>query len=180
MADASGKRVAVLVDNYFEEDEFTGPIAALRDAGARVEVIAAGPQDGEVQALRHVDKGGSYKIDKTLDKASLDDYDAVVLPGGAVNADHLRMQPKAREWVRGALDAAKPLAVICHAPWVLASAGVAQGKTLTSYYTIQDDMRNAGSTWLDEPVVVDDTLITSRNPGDVPAFNHELIAMLSE
>lgn len=178
MADLSGKTVAILVDNYFEEDEFTGPKEALQAAGAKVEVIAAEPENGEVQALQHVDKSRKYKIDKTLDEANIGDYDALVLPGGAVNADQLRMQDKARQWVKSVVEAGKPLAAICHAPWVLASAGLAQGRKMTSFFTIQDDMRAAGADWQDKEVVIDGNIITSRQPDDVPAFNKALISMI--
>lgn len=179
MPDLSDKTVAVIVDNYFEEAELTGPIEALEEAGAHVEIIAAEPENGQVQGLNHVDKANKFSIDKTLDEANLDEYDALVLPGGAINADHLRMIPKAREWVKQAMQANKPLAVICHAPWLLASSGVAKGKRLTSYFTIQDDMRDAGANWVDEEVVIDGNLITSRNPDDIPAFNHALISMMA-
>jgi protease I len=179
MADLSGKKVAVLVDNYFEESEFTDPIKALRDAGAKVDVVAAEPENGQVQALRHVDKGEKFSIDKTLDEANIDDYDALVLPGGAINADMLRMQDKARQWAKTVMDKGKPLAVICHAPWVLASAGLAKGRKLTSFFTIQDDMRDAGANWVDEEVVIDGNLITSRQPDDIPAFNQALISMMA-
>ncbi|HVS58237.1 MAG TPA: type 1 glutamine amidotransferase domain-containing protein [Candidatus Saccharimonadales bacterium] len=178
MADVSGKKVAVLVHNYFEQPEFTGPIDALKAAGATVEVIGAGAEDGKVQGLNHVEMGDTFDCDKSLDEADYDEYDAVVLPGGAVNADHLRMENKAREWVRKACEDGKPLAVICHAPWVLASAGIAKDKQLTSYYTIQDDMRNAGADWVDQECVIDGNLITSRNPDDIPTFNNALIAAL--
>jgi len=179
MADLTGKKVAVLVDNYFEEAEFTGPIEALKEAGASVEVIASSPEDGQVQALKHVDKSQKYPIDKTLADADIDDYDALVLPGGAINADSLRMEDKARDWVKRMCDQKKPLAAICHAPWVLTSAGVAKGRKLTSFFTIQDDMRAAGAEWVDEEVVVDGNIITSRKPDDVPAFNQALISMLA-
>ena len=178
VADLAGKKVAVLVDNYFEEAEFTKPIQALKDAGATVEVIAAEAEDGKVQGMQHVDKGESFDIDKTLGEADINDYDALLLPGGAVNADQLRTQDKAKEWVKEIMQAGKPLAAICHAPWVLASAGVADGRKLTSFFTIQDDMRNAGADWVDEEVVVDSNLITSRKPDDIPAFNQALISML--
>lgn len=178
MADLSGKKVAILVDNYFEEDEFTGPLQALKDAGAHVDVIAAEPENGEVQALRHVDKSKKYPVDMTLDEAQIDNYDALVLPGGAINADSLRMQDKAKQWVKQVVEQGKPLAAICHAPWVLASAGLAKGRKLTSFFTIQDDMRDAGADWVDEEVVVDGNIITSRKPDDVPAFNDALISML--
>jgi protease I len=179
MADLTGKKVAVLVDNYFEESEFTEPIKALKETGAQVEIIAAEPEDGQVQAMNHADKGQSFDIDKTLDEANIDDYDALVVPGGVVNSDQLRMQEKAREWVKRISEQGKPLAVICHAPWLLASAGLAKGRKLTSFFTIQDDMRDAGAQWVDEEVVVDGNLITSRKPDDLPAFNNALISMMS-
>jgi protease I len=179
MADLSGKRVAVLVDNYFEEAEFTGPVEALKEAGATVDVIAAEPEGQEVQAMEHVDKSKKYPIDMTLDEADMNDYDALVLPGGATNADNLRMQDKARQWVKEFMAADKPLAAICHAPWLLASAGVTAGRKLTSFFTIQDDMRNAGADWVDQEVVIDRNLITSRKPDDVPAFNDALISLLA-
>lgn len=178
MADLSGKKVAILVDNYFEEDEFTGPKKALEQAGAKVEVIAAEPENGQVQAMQHVDKSSKYKIDKTLDEANIEDYDALVLPGGAVNADQLRMQDKAKQWAKSIAEAGKPLAAICHAPWVLASAGLLQGRKITSFFTIQDDMKAAGADWQDKEVVVDGNIITSRKPDDVPAFNQALISMI--
>lgn len=179
MKDLSSKRVAILVDNYFEEAELTGPLEALRNTGAEVDIIAAEPEGRKVQALKHVEKGNTYAIDKTLDEADISDYDALVLPGGAINADQLRMQRKAREWVNAIIDQGKPLAVICHAPWVLASAGLAKGRKLTSYFTIQDDLRDAGAQWVDEAVVIDGNLITSREPSDIPAFNEALVSMLA-
>jgi len=179
MADLAGKKVAILVDNYFEQAEFTEPLKALKDAGADVEVIAAEPENGKIQGLNHVDKADRFEFDKTLEEANIDEYDALVLPGGAINADHLRMQDKARDWVRTIAETGKPLAVICHAPWVLVSAGVAKGKKLTSYFTIQDDMQGAGANWVDEEVVIDGNLITSRQPDDIPAFNNALISMMT-
>jgi len=178
MKDLKGKRVAILVDNYFEEAEFTEPLKALKKAGAKVDVIAAEPKGGQIQALRHIEKGKLFPIDKTLQEANIDDYDALVLPGGAINADHLRMQAKARDWVKRITAEGKPLAVICHAPWELASAGLARGRKLTSFFTIQDDMRDAGADWVDEEVVIDGNIITSRSPDDIPAFNKALIAMM--
>jgi protease I len=179
MKDLSGKKIAILVDNYFEESEFTKPLDALRKAGATVEVIAAEPKRGKVQALKHIEKGKQFRIDKTLEQAEIDDYDALVLPGGAINADGLRMKRKAREWVKSIIKQGKPLAVICHAPWVLASAGVARGRKLTSFFSIQDDLRDAGAHWVDEEVVIDGSLITSRSPDDIPAFNKALISMMA-
>jgi protease I len=179
MTDLKGQKVAILVDNYFEEAEFTEPLKALKKAGATVEVIAAEPQGRKVQAMRHIEKGKLFSIDKTLQEANIDDYDALVLPGGAVNADQLRMQEKAREWVKSITKQDKPLAVICHAPWVLVSAGLAKGRKLTSFFTIQDDLRDAGANWVDQEVVIDGNLITSRSPDDIPAFNKALIAMMA-
>jgi protease I len=179
MADLTGKKVAVLVDNYPEESEYTSPVEALKKAGATVETIAAEPQNGKIQALKHVDKGQQFQIDKTLEEANIDDYDALVLPGGAMNSDQLRMQDKAREWSKSFLEQGKPLAAICHAPWLLASAGIAKGRKLTSFFTIQDDMRDAGADWVDEEVVIDGNLITSRQPDDLPAFNDAIISMMA-
>lgn len=177
-SDLSGKKVAVVATDYFEEAELTEPVKALKEAGATVEIIA--PKSGEIKGLKHTDPGQSIKVDKTLDEASPDDYDALVLPGGAVNADHLRMEQKARDFVVKMMDEQnKPTAVICHAPWVLASAGLARGRKLTSYFTIQDDMRNAGADWVDQEVVIDGNLITSRNPDDLPVFNKALIEALA-
>jgi protease I len=178
MADLSGKKVAVLATDFFEEVELTKPVEALRNAGAKVEIIA--PKGGEIKGLKHVEPGKTIKVDKTLDEANPADYDALVLPGGAVNADHLRMEKKARNFVTKIMDElGKPTAVICHAPWMLVSAGLARGKKLTSFFTIQDDMRNAGADWTDEEVVIDGNLITSRNPDDIPAFNKALITALA-
>lgn len=178
MADLSGKRVAVVATDYFEEAELTEPVKALKEAGAQVDIIA--PKSGEIQGLNHVDKGKSIKVDKTLDEANAQDYDALVLPGGAVNADNLRTEEKAKNFIIKLMDElGKPTAVICHAPWMLASTGLARGKKMTSFFTIADDMRNAGANWVDEEVVIDGNLITSRNPDDLPAFNKALINALA-
>jgi protease I len=177
--DVNGKKVAVLVDNYFEQAEFEEPIDALKEAGATVSVITTN-EDKQLTGLHHVDKGDSFTADLLLEEADSAAYDALVLPGGAINADALRMNEKARRWVKDFLAAGKPLAAICHAPWLLASAGVTKGRRLTSYHTIQDDMRNAGADWVDQQVVVDESLITSRQPDDLPAFNQALISMLAQ
>lgn len=176
-SDLSGKKVAVVATDYFEEAELLEPVKALREAGAEVEIIA--PKSGEIKGLRHVDPGQAVKVDKTLDEANPADYDGLLLPGGAVNADKLRTEKKARDFVIKIMDEwGKPTAVICHAPWLLVSARLARGKKLTSFFTIQDDMRNAGADWVDEEVVVDDNLITSRKPDDIPAFNKAFISAL--
>ena len=177
MANLSGKKVAVVATDFFEEAELTEPVKALKDAGAKIEIIA--PHGGEIKGLKHVDPGKAIHVDKTLDEAKPEDYDALLIPGGAVNADHLRMEKKARNFITKMMnELGKPTAVICHGPWLLASAGLARGKKLTSYFTIQDDMRNAGADWVDEAVVQDGNLITSRQPDDIPAFNQKLIAAL--
>ena len=176
--DIADKKVAIVVANYFEEAEFTEPLRALKDAGARVEVVGATTK--ALQALHHADKVGQYQADILLVDANPDAYDALVLPGGVINADHLRMEQRLHDWVAAFLDDEKIVAAICHAPWVLVSAGVLHGRTLTSYETIQDDIRNAGGTWENLEVVIDRTLITSRRPSDIPAFNDAIINMLQE
>jgi protease I len=178
MADLSGKKVAIVATDYFEESELTEPLKALKDAGATVEIIA--PKSGEIKGVQHVDPGQTIKVDKTLDEADPNDYDGAVFPGGAINADSLRMDQKARDFITKIMDEqGKPTAVICHGPWLLASTGLARGKKLTSFYTIQDDMRNAGAEWVDEEMVKDGNLITSRKPDDLQAFNKALINALS-
>jgi len=176
--DVPDTKVAILVDNYFEQTEFEEPIKALKDAGAAVTVIASADKD--LRALKHATMGDAFTADMLLDGADPEDYDALVLPGGAMNADRLRMIDAARTWVRHFLEADKPLAAICHAPWVLVSAGEVNGRKLTSYYTIQDDIRNAGGDWVDEQVVIDGNLITSRQPDDLPTFNEVLLKMLAD
>lgn len=175
--DIAGKHVAILVHNYFEQAEFEEPLSALRDAGAEVTVISA---DGmKLKGMNHVEPGDRFEADLKLDQANPDDYDALVLPGGAINADHLRIVETAKQWALDFLDAGKPLAVICHAPWVLVSADAVEGHRLTSYHTIRDDIVNAGGEWVNQPLVIDGNLITSRKPEDLPLFNDALIKMLS-
>lgn len=176
--DIAEKKVAILVENHFEQSEFTEPLKALKNAAVEVTVIGATLKD--LQAMEHAELGDLFQADITLDEADDSDYDALVLPGGAFNADKLRMNETARVWVRHFMDEGKPLAVICHAPWVLASADKVKGRRLTSYYTIQDDIRNAGGEWVDQEVVIDGSLITSRKPDDLPAFCEALIAMLQK
>jgi protease I len=175
----TGKKVAIVATDYFEEVELTSPRQALLEAGAEVHVIA--PHDGEIRGINHVDPGIKIPVDKTLGEADPSDYDALVIPGGAINADHLRMDQKARDFVSKLMaELARPTAVICHGPWLLVSTGLVRGKKLTSYYTIQDDIRNAGGEWVDTSVVIDDNLITSRNPDDLPAFNQALLEALAK
>jgi protease I len=176
--DLKGVRVAVLLTDGVEEPEFIKPKEALEKAGAEVTVIS--PEGGEIQAFQHHDKSKKYKTDKKLDEARPDDFDALLLPGGALNADALRVEPKAQEFAQAIEKAGKPIAVICHGPWLLASAGLTRGRKMTSYHTIQDDLRNAGAAWQDSEVVVDRNWVSSRKPDDIPAFNREMLKLLAE
>ena len=177
MGELNNLRVAVLATDGFEESELTEPVRALRQAGAKVDVVA--PKAGEIQAFRHHDKSIKVAVDRTLEEAKPQEYDALMLPGGALNADQLRAVPAAQNLIREMLGASKPIAAICHAPWELISAGTVRGRTLTSYHTIEDDIRNAGGHWVDREVVVDENLVTSRQPSDLPAFNREMIRVFS-
>lgn len=177
MRDLEGKRVAVLVTDGFEESELTEPVKALREAGATPEIISQ--KHEPIQAFKHHQPSIKVTVDKTLDEASPEQYDAVLLPGGALNADALRTDSKAQQFVRQTNAAHKPIAVICHAPWLLVSAGLAKGRTLTSWPSIADDLRNAGAQWVDREVVVDENLVTSRGPQDISAFNRTIIELLS-
>ena len=176
--DLSGIRVAILVTNDFEQVEMTKPRKALEDAGAKT-VIAA-PKSGTVQGFNHDVKADTFPVDLTLDEADPDDFDAVLLPGGALNADTLRVNRKAQEFVRRIDREQKPIAVICHAPWLLVSAGLTKGRKMTSYHTIQDDIRNSGAFWEDKEVVRDRNWVSSRQPSDIPAFNREMISLFAE
>ena len=176
MPKLNGKKVAILATDLTEEAEIVGPKKALDAAGATTVVIA--PHAGEIQLVQHDKKTGSLPVDQSLGVADPAEFDALLLPGGAMNADALRTEQEAQEFVRTIDEAGKPLAVICHAPWLLVSAGLAKGRKLTSYYTIADDMRNAGANWLDKEVVIDKNLVTSRQPDDVPAFNAAFMEML--
>ncbi|AGY58231.1 type 1 glutamine amidotransferase domain-containing protein [Gloeobacter kilaueensis] len=177
MAQLSSLRIAVIATDGVEEAELSEPLRALKESGAQAEVIA--PHDGPIQAFRHHDKSTRIAVDQTLDRAKPEDYDALVLPGGALNADALRVEPRAQAFVRHMQQAGKPIAVICHAPWILISAGVVSGRTLTSYHTIADDLRNAGAHWQDQQVVVEGNWVSSRHPGDLEAFNRELLRKLA-
>ena len=174
----NGIRVAILVTDNFEESELVEPRKALDDGGAETLIIA--PHDGVVWAFKHDVKGGSYKVDRTLDSVRAEDFDAVLLPGGALNADALRVDAKAQAFVKEIDRAQKPIAVICHGSWLLVSAGLVKGRHLTSYHTIQDDIRNAGGKWEDSETVRDRNWISSRSPRDLPAFSREMINLFSE
>jgi deglycase len=171
-------RVAILASDDFEQAELEKPRTALEEAGAKTVVVA--PKSGKIQGFVHDEKGHKVDVDLTLDQANPDDFDAVLLPGGALNADFLRAERKAQEFIRCIDQAKKPIAVICHAPWLLVSAGLVRGRTMTSYHTMQDDIRNAGGNWKDEEVIRDRNWVSSRQPTDIPAFNREMISLFSE
>ncbi len=173
-----GMQVAILATDDFEQVELTEPRKALDAAGARTVVIS--PKQGDIQGFNHDEKGDKVKVDMHLDQANPDDFDAVLLPGGALNADNLRVVPKAQEFVRKIDREGKPIAVICHGPWLLVSAGLVKGRKMTSYHTIQDDLRNAGADWVDSEVMRDRNWVSSRQPTDIPAFNRQMIALFSE
>jgi protease I len=177
MAALDNFRVAIIATDGFEEPELTEPARALGQASAKVDIISL--HGGRIQAFRHMDKSIEVPVDLTIDQANPQNYDALMLPGGALNADKLRAEPKVLEFIRAMDRAKKPMAVICHAPWELASANLVRGRTLTSYHTIQDDLRNAGANWVDQEVVVDGNLVTSRQPSDIPAFNREMIRLFA-
>jgi protease I len=179
MADElKGKKVAFLAADMFEEVELTGPWQALEEAGADLELVSL--QEGEIQGFDHYDKAGSFKVDKTVEEASANDYDGLVLPGGVGNPDNLRQDENAVQFVRDFFEQGKPVGAICHAPWTLVEAGVVRDRTLTSFPSIQTDIRNAGGNWVDEEVHVDSGLVTSRKPDDIPAFNKKLIEEFAE
>jgi len=178
MTDLSDKKVAIIATDFFEEAELVKPRDALRDAGAEVRIYSTGTDP--IQAVEgDTTPTQKVQVDGALDDLDVSDVDAVVVPGGTVNADRIRIEERAQQIVRETLEAGKPLAVICHGPWLLVSAGLAEGRRLTSYPSLADDVRNAGGTWVDEEVVVDGTLITSRNPDDIPAFVKALEDALS-
>ncbi|MES2860563.1 MAG: type 1 glutamine amidotransferase domain-containing protein [Pseudomonadota bacterium] len=174
----SGKRVAVLATDGVEQIELLDPVKALRDAGAEVHVVS--PKSGSIQGFNHLTPGDTIPVDKTLAEANAGDYQALLLPGGVANPDQLRVNDQALAFIRAFFDAGKPVAAICHAPWLLIDAGVVEGRRLTSFETIRTDLRNAGADVVDEEVVVDDGLVTSRKPDDIPAFNRKMIEEIAE
>jgi protease I len=171
-------QIAVLAADGVEESELTDPVAALREAGATVAIIS--PQAGHITAFRHHDKSATIAVDLSLDKASPGSYDALLLPGGALNADALRAEPSVLKFIQVIQEAGRPIAAICHAPWELISAGLVRGRTLTSYHTIQDDIRNAGGEWVNREAVIDRNWVTSRQPSDIPAFNQAMMKLFAE
>jgi len=173
-----GKKVAILAADYFEQVELTKPRDALKDAGADVKIVS--PKSGQIQGMNHAEKADKINVDLTLEEADPADFDALMIPGGTMNPDTLRSTSAALEFTRHFFQAGKPAAVICHGPWVLADAGVARGRKLTSWPAIQMDLKNAGADWVDEEVVVDNGLVTSRKPDDIPAFNRKMIEEFAE
>jgi protease I len=173
-----GRRVAILAADGFEEVELTKPKRALEEAGAKTSVVSI--KSGTIQGMNHADKGETVAVDKTLAEAKPQDFDALMIPGGLMNPDSLRSNEEALEFVRHFFREGKPVAAICHAPWVLIDAGVVRGRTLTSWPAIKTDVRNAGGNWVDQEVVVDNGLVTSRKPVDIPAFNEKMIEEFCE
>ena len=176
--DLSGKRVAFLATDMFEQVELTEPWNALEQAGATVELLSI--KEGEIQGFDHYDKADTFRVDRSVTDASDDEYDALVLPGGVGNPDKLRMDEGAVRFVREFVESGKPVAAICHGPWTLVEADVVRGRKLTSYPSVRTDIRNAGGQWVDEEVVVDAGLVTSRGPQDLPAFIEKTIEEVAE
>jgi protease I len=178
MADVlKGKKVAILAADMFERVELEEPRKALEDAGADVEVVSI--HDGEIKGFDHFDPANTVEVDHTVEQASPEDYDALLIPGGVGNPDQLRGDENAVSFVQQFHQAGKPMAVICHGPWVLVESGVVRGKRVTSWPTLETDIRNAGGDWVDQEVVVDGNIVTSRKPDDIPAFNREMLRIFS-
>lgn len=178
MSDLQGKRVAILVTDGFEQIEMTSPREALEKAGAKCILIS--PKQGEVQGFKHHHKADRFKVDLALADADPNDFDAVMLPGGVINADAIRIDKKAQQFVQAIDRAGKPIAVICHGPWLLISAGLVKGRHMTSWPTLQDDLRNAGARWEDNECIRDRNWVSSRKPDDLPRFNREMAGLFAE
>jgi protease I len=174
----TGKRIAILATNGFEQSELEVPQQGLEAAGAHTDIVA--PAGAEIRGWKHTDWGSPVAVDVTLDRADPDRYDALVLPGGVMNPDQLRLNPKAVEFVRSFVRSGKPIAAICHGPWTLIDAGGVSGRKLTSWPSLRRDLENAGARWVDQQVVVDQGLVTSRKPDDLPAFNQKMIEEFAE
>jgi protease I len=177
MTDLLGFRVAILATNGFEESELTHPVKTLMAAGASITILSL--EHGEIRGVKHHDKAGTVRVDHLISEVAPDEFDGVVLPGGALNADAMRMSPDVQAFLQSMDKAGKPIAAICHAPWELISAGLVRGRTLTSYHTIRDDIVNAGGIWFDTEVVEDGNWVTSRQPTDLPAFNAAMLRLFS-
>ena len=174
----SGKKIAILATDGFEQSELIEPQRALKNAGATVDVVS--PKSGAIRGWNKTDWGDEVPVDVELSQARPEDYDGLVLPGGQINPDKLRLEPAAVQFVRAFFEADKPVGAICHGPWLLVEAEVARGRTVTSYASIKTDLKNAGANWVDREVVVDQGLVTSRNPGDLEAFSGKLIEEFAE
>ena len=174
----AGKKIAILVADGFEQVEMTRPREALEEAGAETTLVS--PEDGTVRGWQITDWGDTFDVELPLNDAEADSFDALLLPGGVMNPDKLRIIPRAVQFVRDFIAAGKPIAAICHGPWLLAEADVVRGRTLTSFPSIKTDLKNAGANWVDRPVVVDNGLVTSRKPDDIPAFNDKMIEEIGE
>ena len=177
-AQLSGQKVAILVTNGFEQAELTEPREALRAAGAQADIVS--PEQRTVRAWKHNDWGDSFAVDVALAKARPENYQALLLPGGVLNPDRLRIDEDAIAFIRHFVSEGKPIAAICHGPWTLIEAGAVAGRMMTSYSSIRSDLRNAGAHWVDEPVVVDRGLVTSRHPGDLKIFDKKMIEVFAD
>jgi protease I len=173
-----GKRVAFLATDMFEQVELTEPWKAVKDEGGTPELVSL--EEGEIQGFNHYDKADTFKVDRTVEEARADDYDALVIPGGVGNPDTMRLDENAVQLVRDFFEQGKPVGVICHGPWMLVEAGVVRGRKVTSWPSLQTDIRNAGGDWVDQEVVVDEGLVTSRKPDDLPAFNEKIVEEFCE
>jgi protease I len=178
MQDISGKKILILATNGFEQAELEVPRDRLKAAGATVDVVS--PEEGEIRGWEKKDWGRAVSVDKPLSEAKADDYDAIVLPGGQMNPDTLRQNKQALDLIRAFYDQNKIVAAVCHAPWLLVETGIANGHTMTSYNSMKTDVVNAGAKWVDEPVVVDNGVVTSRNPGDLEAFSEKIAEEVAE
>lgn len=173
-----GKKIAILATDGFEQVELTEPKKALEQAGAQTVVVA--PKSGEIKGWNRTEWGEPVKVDRTLDQVEAGEFDALLLPGGVMNPDHLRMQPRAVSFVREFGQSGKLVAAICHGPWMLIEAGLVQGKTITSWPSLKTDIKNAGGSWVDQEVVADGQIVTSRKPDDIPAFNRKVIEKIGQ
>lgn len=173
-----GLKVAILATDGFEEVELTEPRKALDESGAETRVLS--PKDSEIKGWRFTDWGDTIAVDMSLDQARPDEFDALLLPGGVINPDQLRLEPKAVAFVKAFFEANKPVAAICHGPWTIIEAGKARGRRMTSWPSLKTDLKNAGADWVDQEAVVDGNLLTSRKPDDIPAFNREMLRLFAE